>query len=63
MSIKTTNLKNGQNELDGKVIDMLNIMHVNNYILANIKKKNSQFLKKLRDKANIPSKPKSICEK
>jgi len=41
MSIKTTNLKNGQNELDGKVIDMLNIMHVNNYILANIKKKNS----------------------
>jgi len=63
MLVRLTSLETNQDELDGKVSNVLDKTHANSQALANIKFMFSNFLGKLKDQGNPSSvKPKALCE-
>jgi hypothetical protein len=62
ISAKLTSLEARQNDLDGKVLDMLDKTQANSEALANIKVMVLEFLEKLKEQASLPLEPKFVYD-
>lgn len=62
MLARLTSLKIKHNDLDDKILDMLDKTQANNEALVNIKVMFSKKLEKLKEQASFPLKPKFACD-